>query len=175
MIKIKVFEKPVVPTAQQKNQAKFAQLLKDRAQAFPNETYQQSWNAIAQSEEGEELLSGMQRAERVQFVNELPTIPAQNQRTCALVGLTWPADDAEYRRKFTALLNRGRPGLNQPPSASSGPDPIREEAERLFLEEVAKLQSKGFGYAESWTQASIVEPGRSFFQIWRNGAGDTNS
>jgi hypothetical protein len=87
-------------------------------------------------------------------------IPLQIPETCALVGLTFPADENEYRRRWTAF------------SSGEEYDAQKGEAKKKFLSEVSKFQRLGFDYAQSWASALSSEPGRTFYQNWTGGSAE---
>jgi hypothetical protein len=170
-------------TAERERSKKLHQLMDARLQQFPNESYDQRFRAVANSEEGKELFAAMHVA------NE-DAVPVQSPRHAALLGRTWPIPDAEFKRlwisKFGALS-----GGPQSPSYPSEQEEqrqtakaagkitdeakLKEEGRVGFLDEVARLMSEGRNRDQAWAEASSTSPGKEYYAQWARGAAQVKS
>ena len=93
------------PVTLQTRQAKFQSLVKEREQELPNESYEDRFNAVADTQEGQQLLNQMHRpttAEENQ--SDKPPVPAT-----AGVGLYRTKEEARsaFKQAVEELLKRG--------------------------------------------------------------------
>ncbi len=129
-------------TTEKSRATKVRQLLDEREQLFPNESFDDRWAAVMMSSKGRALY---------------------NEMSVSSVGyggipLSYPSEQDEQRRTAEAA---GK--ITDEPK-------LKEEGRRGFLADVSRLQAAGHEYSQAWSIASSSSPGKEFYAQWARGA-----
>jgi hypothetical protein len=107
---------------------KLQRFLRDRAELFPNENYEQSFAAVANSVAGVQLIAGMKRAEQTRFANE----PDRGQHSR-------PGD---WSPEFKAKMRDAAKQETAPTTERHNPQ-LEQQSKKEFDQLVARLAVEG--------------------------------
>ncbi|SRR6266404_742084 len=164
--------------------AKIQRLINEREQQFPNEQYEDRFNAVIASPEGQEIFAQM-------HLSNEELVPVQSPRHAALLGRQWPIPDGEFRKlwieKFGPSGSLSVSGGQKSPVYPSeeqtrrqtgkaaggsfqGDAKLKDEGRRGFLDEVARQMALGHTRDQAWAISGSTSPGREFYAQWSSGS-----